>query len=84
MLVASGLCAMPTQPVPMPLGSRTFYGQPCLVAARCQLLFSLRFLIEVICRSMGFASGTVSAAPCNFYGGADLCGAPGSQVVHSG
>jgi len=38
---------------------------------------------DVICRSMGFTSGTVSAAPCNFYGGSDLCGAPGSQVAMS-
>ena len=37
---------------------------------------------DVICRSMGYAHGSVSSSPCGFYGGADLCGAAGSPVVH--
>jgi len=36
---------------------------------------------DVICRSMGYARGSVSSSPCGFYGGADLCGAPGSPVA---
>ena len=36
---------------------------------------------KVICRSMGYAHGSVSSSPCRFYGGADLCGAAGSPVV---
>jgi len=38
-------------------------------------------LVQVICRSMGYAVGSISSSPCNFYGGADLCGAKGSPVV---
>jgi hypothetical protein len=41
------------------------------------------FLVKVICRSMGYARGSVSSSPCGFYGGADLCGAPGSPVACS-
>ena len=40
-------------------------------------------LVKVICRSMGYAHGSVSSSPCGFYGGADLCGAVGSPVVGS-
>mmetsp|Transcript_56149 Transcript_56149/g.89063 ORF Transcript_56149/g.89063 Transcript_56149/m.89063 type:complete len:280 (-) Transcript_56149:27-866(-) len=36
---------------------------------------------DVICRSLGFAYGTVSSSPCGFYGASNLCGAPGSPVV---
>ena len=36
---------------------------------------------DVICRSMGYSRGSVSSSPCGFYGGADLCGAPGSPVA---
>lgn len=36
---------------------------------------------DVICRTMGFARGSVSSSPCGFYGGADLCGAEGSPVA---
>ena len=35
---------------------------------------------DVVCRSLGFAHGTVSTSPCGFYGTADLCGAAGSPV----
>jgi len=38
---------------------------------------------DVVCRSMGYAYGSVSTSPCGFYGGADLCGAAGSPVVHN-
>ena len=38
-------------------------------------------LVQVICRSMGYAVGSISSSPCNFYGGADLCGAKGAPVV---
>ena len=38
-------------------------------------------LVQVICRSMGYAVGSMSSSPCNFYGGADLCGAKGAPVV---
>merc|ERR1719203_2395057 len=30
---------------------------------------------------MGYSHGSVSASPCGFYGGADLCGAAGSPVA---
>jgi len=36
---------------------------------------------DVICRSMGYARGSISSSPCRFYGGADLCGASGSPVA---
>merc|ERR1711865_976845 len=36
---------------------------------------------EVICRSMGYAHGSISSSPCSFYGGADLCGAAGTPVA---
>ena len=36
---------------------------------------------DVICRSLGFAFGTVSSSPCGFYGASNLCGAPGSPVA---
>jgi len=36
---------------------------------------------DVICRSMGYAQGSISSSPCRFYGGADLCGAAGSPVA---
>lgn len=36
---------------------------------------------DVICRSMGFAYGSISNSPCGFYGGADVCGAAGTPVV---
>jgi len=39
---------------------------------------------DVICRSMGYAVGSISSSPCNFYGGADLCGAKGAPVAMSG
>ena len=35
---------------------------------------------DVVCRSLGFAHGTVSTSPCGFYGTSDLCGAAGSPV----
>ena len=45
-------------------------------------MFIMRLcLAKVVCRSMGFAHGSVSSSPCRFYGGADLCGASGSPVV---
>ena len=37
--------------------------------------------VEVICRSMGYAHGSISSSPCSFYGGVDLCGASGTPVV---
>ncbi len=40
-------------------------------------------LVKVICRSMGYAHGSVSSSPCGFYGAADLCGAAGSPVAGS-
>ena len=36
---------------------------------------------DVVCRSMGYTHGSVSSSPCGFYGGANLCGAPGTPVV---
>ena len=36
--------------------------------------------VKVICRSMGYAHGSISSSPCSFYGGADLCGAAGTPV----
>ena len=36
---------------------------------------------DVVCRSLGYSFGSVSTSPCGFYGGANLCGAPGSPVV---
>ena len=36
---------------------------------------------DVVCRSMGYTHGAVSSSPCGFYGGANLCGVPGSPVV---
>lgn len=36
---------------------------------------------DVVCRSMGYAHGSISSSPCGFYGGADLCGAAGSPVA---
>lgn len=36
---------------------------------------------DVICRSMGYAHGSVGSSACGFYGGADLCGSAGSPVV---
>lgn len=36
---------------------------------------------DVICRSMGYAHGSISSSPCGFYGGADLCGAAGGPVA---
>jgi len=36
---------------------------------------------DVICRSMGYAHGSVGSSPCGFYGGADLCGSAGSPVA---
>lgn len=36
---------------------------------------------DVVCRSLGFAHGTVSTSPCGFYGTSDLCGAAGSPVA---
>ena len=38
---------------------------------------------DVICRSLGFAFGTVSSSPCGFYGASNLCGAPGSPVART-
>ena len=38
---------------------------------------------DVICRSLGFAYGTVSSSPCGFYGAANLCGTPGSPVART-
>lgn len=38
---------------------------------------------DVVCRSLGFAHGTVSTSPCGFYGTTDLCGAVGSPVESS-
>ena len=40
-------------------------------------------LVKVICRSMGYAHGSVSSSACGFYGAADLCGAAGSPVAGS-
>ena len=37
---------------------------------------------DVVCRSMGYTHGAVSSSPCGFYGGAYLCGVPGSPVVY--
>jgi hypothetical protein len=36
--------------------------------------------VKVICRSIGYAHGSISSSPCSFYGGADLCGAAGTPV----
>ena len=36
---------------------------------------------DVVCRALGYSYGSVSTSPCGFYGGANLCGAPGSPVV---
>jgi hypothetical protein len=38
---------------------------------------------DVVCRSLGFAHGTVSTSPCGFYGATNLCGAPGSPVARA-
>ena len=38
---------------------------------------------DVICRSLGFAYGTVSSSPCGFYGAANLCGTLGSPVARA-
>ena len=38
---------------------------------------------DVICRSLGFAFGTVGSSPCGFYGASNLCGAPGSPVART-
>ena len=36
---------------------------------------------DVACRALGYAHGSISSSPCGFYGGANLCGAPGTPVV---
>merc|ERR1711879_139224 len=36
---------------------------------------------DVVCRALGYSYGSVSTSPCGFYGGANLCGAPGSPVA---
>ena len=35
---------------------------------------------DVLCRQLGFDSGSVTSTPCSQYGGSNLCGAPGSPV----
>lgn len=35
---------------------------------------------SVACRQLGFQYGSVSASPCNFYGGANVCGNNGTAV----
>lgn len=35
---------------------------------------------DVVCRQLGFESGTVALTPCGTYGAADLCGAEGTAV----
>jgi len=39
---------------------------------------------DVVCRALGYAHGSVSSSPCGFYGGANLCGAPGTPVAMAG
>ena len=36
---------------------------------------------DVLCRQLGFEFGSVSSTPCSFYGGSNICGAPGSPVA---
>lgn len=38
---------------------------------------------DVVCAQLGFEFGSVSTSPCSSYGGANLCGSPGSQVAMS-
>jgi len=38
---------------------------------------------DVICRSLGYVAGSVSTAPCGFYGGENMCGADGTPVAMS-
>ena len=35
----------------------------------------------MICRSLGYAHGSIGSSSCSFYGGADLCGAAGDPVA---
>lgn len=36
---------------------------------------------DVVCRSLGYAHGSMSSSTCSFYGGANLCGAAGTPVA---
>ena len=36
---------------------------------------------DVVCRQMGYASGTVSSSSCSDYGGAHMCGVAGTPVA---
>lgn len=38
---------------------------------------------DVVCAQLGYEFGSVSTSPCGIYGGANLCGSPGSRVAMS-
>ena len=47
------------------------------------LIVSSQAAADVVCAQLGYEFGSVSTSPCSSYGGANLCGSPGSHVAMS-